>query len=175
MPLARGFDEYIGIPYSVDMGQSIWSDGNSWPPLPLVKNDTVIAQPADLSILTDVYLSEAESFIASASAANEPFVLYFPLNHVHTPDYMNVDHCNTSIRGFFGDAIQEMDELIGDVMQLLSTYDVANNTLTWFTSDNGPWLIRKLAGGSAGLFSGGFCEHSHLLFVYTFIIFCIEL
>ena len=32
---------------------------------------------------------------------------------------------------------------------------VLNTTLTFFTSDNGPWLVRGLAGGSAGLLRDG--------------------
>ena len=29
------------------------------------------------------------------------------------------------------------------------------NTLVFFTSDNGPWLVKDLAGGSAGPLRGG--------------------
>ena len=44
MPLGHGFEHYLGIPYSVDMGYSAWrpNKGN-FPPLPLV--EAVSARP----------------------------------------------------------------------------------------------------------------------------------
>ena len=155
MPTSRGFDEYYGIPYSVDMGKSVWSEGGPFPPLPLMENETVLEQPVDLSLLSEKYLQAATSFIETNAKANKPWLLYFPLSHVHVPDYMSQSYCNSSIRGFFGDALTELDNLVGGVLKSLTEYGVANNTLTFFTSDNGPWLTQKLAGGSAGLFRNG--------------------
>ena len=154
MPVAHGFDEYYGIPYSVDMGESVWHNG-PWPPLPLVANDTVISQPADLSKLSESYADEAISFIKNAVSSDTPFLLYFPLNHVHVPDFSNPSFCNSSIRGFFGDAMQEMDWVIGQVMNAVNELQIDDNTLTFFTSDNGPWTMQKNAGGSHHLFRDG--------------------
>eukprot|EP01084_Bolivina_argentea_P092225 165947_1 len=155
MPLGHGFDEYYGVPYSVDMGKSPWNEGGGFPPLPLVENETVIQQPLDLSVLSKGYLNAATTFIKKYSSNNTPWLLYFPLSHVHVPDYSSIEYCNTSIRGFFGAAMTEMDDLIGQVMKSLTTLGVENNTLTFFTSDNGPWLTQRIAGGSAGLFRNG--------------------
>jgi arylsulfatase A len=118
MPLGHGFDEYFGVPYSVDMGETPWHDGQ-FPPLPLINNSQPIVQPVDLSKLSEYYLNAAERYISSAQESDTPFVLYFPLSHIHVPDYMSNENCDTSARGFFGSAMQEMDQLIGDVMQLL--------------------------------------------------------
>ena len=85
MPLQHGFDEYLGIPYSVDMGCSVWHpcvneyNGTTWPVLsvlPLVKdNSTVVEQPADLSKLSVTYYQSAVDFINRSVESEDPFVL----------------------------------------------------------------------------------------------------
>ena len=55
----KGFDSYLGIPYSVDMGfaynnrtEESWSEGGGYygcTPLPLMANLTVLEQPVDLA------------------------------------------------------------------------------------------------------------------------------
>jgi len=44
---------------------------------------------------------------------------------------------------------------VGEVLKTLRDEKLAENTFVFFTSDNGPWLIRGLAGGSAGLLKEG--------------------
>ena len=63
MPTSRGFDYYLGVPYSVDMGKTVWRnqtgagfDGV----LPLVEGTAaggfeIIEQPAKLENLTSRY------------------------------------------------------------------------------------------------------------------------
>ena len=79
-------------------------------------------------------------------------MLYFTFNHFHVPD------CNTSIRGRFGDAIEELDWTVGQVFNYINDDNKnvdPSSILTFFTSDNGLWWVEKLAGGSAGLFRDG--------------------
>lgn len=147
LPTRRGFDAYLGLPYSVDMGNSAWRSTDQ-PPLPLMANETVIEQPVDLNTLTQRYVTAAKSFI---SVSAERFALYYAFSHVHVPDFASPAFCNTSLRGRYGDAVAELDWSVG---QLLFNTSL-NNTLTFFTSDNGPWLIQQLAGGSAGIFFEG--------------------
>jgi arylsulfatase A-like enzyme len=61
----------------------------------------------------------------------------------------------TSKRGLFGDVVEELDWSVGQVMETLRREKLAENTFVFFTSDNGPWLIRGLAGGSAGPLTDG--------------------
>lgn len=44
---------------------------------------------------------------------------------------------------------------MGEIMAGLRAANAEANTLTIFTSDNGPWLTESLAGGSAGLLRDG--------------------
>ena len=52
LPTKRGFDHYLGIPYSNDMAPSI-----------LMRDETVIEQPVKLETLTQRYTEEAVQFI----------------------------------------------------------------------------------------------------------------
>lgn len=157
LPVAHGFDEYLGIPYSVDMAHSAWMDNafGAEVPLPLIHNTQVIEQPTDLSTLDKRYAAKAIEFIKKNAEAARPFLLYFASNHVHIPNYAGEAFCNVSKRGRFGDAMAEMDASFGTVMAGLKDSGVDENTIVFFTSDNGPWLIQYKNGGSAGPFFEG--------------------
>ena len=147
----------LGIPFSQDMGSSYWLDCMSSPdpaggfycnpaprdpfqpvPVPLLANYTVIAQPAGLYTIAKRYTTAAIEFITTSADADKDFFLYFPFNHVHAPDSCGEDFCGKSLRGPIGDAVEEMDWVVGKVLNTLrSLPGVANNSIVWFTSDNG--------------------------------------
>ncbi len=60
-----------------------------------------------------------------------------------------------SPRGTFGDAVEEIDWSVGQILAAIRDAGLAESTLVVFTSDNGPWLIKKQSGGSAGLLREG--------------------
>lgn len=162
LPTSHGFDEYYGIPYSDDMGASAWDyyESVDRPPLPLVRSHSkdhleIIEQPTDLNLLSGRYVEESVKFIQSSTSKKVPFFLYMSFNHVHVPDFANPEWCNKTKRGRFGDALGELDDSIGKILKGLKDSGAEKDTLVFFTSDNGPWLIKQLAGGSAGLFRGG--------------------
>ena len=164
LPTAHGFDSYYGIPYSDDMGPSAWDvyHNKDRPPLPLISSTSmsperihIIEQPTNLNLLSPRYVNESIAFITSKSALNISWFLYMAFNHVHVPDFASPTFCNTTKRGLFGDALAELDAAVGDIVQSVVDAGVDNNTLIVFTSDNGPWLIKGAAGGSAGLLKDG--------------------
>ena len=191
LPGARGFDTYLGIPYSDDMGQAARSpcpgdkhcgetvipssdyeytlednvhgvgdiglknlndlnDNGVGDLSPLVfqsggvpstpncgtdktlayaKNTTIIEQPVDFSKLAPKYNEFVLDFIERSHA--DPFFLYMPFSHVHTTagnqpqkQYASCKFQNTSIRGAFGDAIKEVDWIVGNVVDKLRTLQI---------------------------------------------------
>jgi len=76
-------------------------------------------------------------------------------DEVHVPLFASSMFINSSIRGLFGDAAQEMDYSIGQIMDYLKEIGIENDTLVFFTSDNGPWLDQTINGGSPGPFYCG--------------------
>ena len=49
----------------------------------------------------------------------------------------------------------EMDGVLGRILAAVKAAGVDENTISFFSSDNGPWLIHKLNGGSAGTLRDG--------------------
>ncbi len=142
LPMRQGFDSYYGIPYSNDMRPSL-----------LLRDATVIEEPVDQTTLTARYTAEAVSFIRKNR--DRPFFLYMPHTFPHVPLYASEKFKGKSRRGLFGDAVEELDWSVGQVLQTLAELKLDERTLVFFTSDNGPWLIKKQNGGSAGLLRGG--------------------
>jgi arylsulfatase A-like enzyme len=162
LPTAHGFDSFYGLRWSNDMEPAANIPKNasasltpdpSWWRASLLRNDKVIEQPTDLSTLTKRYTAEALEFIRANK--RKPFFLYFAHTYPHVPLFASKAFKGTSPRGLYGDVVEELDWSVGQVMETLRQENLAEKTLVFFTSDNGPWLNKRLAGGSAGpLFEG---------------------
>ncbi len=155
LPLQHGFDEYFGVPYSNDMRPNPNSKGASlhYPPLPLVEGNQTIETGIDQRILTKRYTRRALTFIEENQDA--PFFLYFAQSFPHIPLYASEDFEGKSRRGLYGDVVEELDWSVGEVLNKVRELGLEENTLVFFTSDNGPWLVMKEEGGSAGLLREG--------------------
>ena len=149
LPLKQGFDYYFGLPYSNDMGPAkdgIKSDlgkplpiekGKGQPPLPLIRNNTVLKRvlPDDQQSLVELYTDEALRFIEKHKA--EPFFLYLPHNAVHFPIYPGKKWAGKSPNGIYSDWVEEVDWSVGRVLDALRDQGLSERTLVIFTSDNG--------------------------------------
>ncbi len=158
LPLAHGFDEWVGLPYSNDMRPP------KWQPIPLISGPgngsdprfegyKVLAWNPDQSKLTKLYTERAKSFMKAHK--DEPFFVYMPYAMPHIPLYPGAEFEGGSRRGKYGDVIEEIDWSAGQVMKTLKELDLDDRTLVVFTSDNGPWIIKGDKGGSSGLFRDG--------------------
>ena len=145
LPTRPGFDHYFGIPYSNDMQ----SKGRGDPPLPLVRHETVIEAPADLTTLTRRYTEQAIEFITAN--AGRPFFLYLPHTFPHLPLFASDEFRDKSENGRYGDAVEEIDWSTGEILECLHRLGLRERTLVVFTSDNGS---NGRNGGSNGPLSG---------------------
>jgi len=162
LPTNNGFDYYYGIPYSNDMDrvadapkgrEAFWKPKVNYWNVPLLQNEKVLERPADQRTITRRYAEEAVKFITEHQ--DEPFFLYLPHSMPHVPLFASDKFLGTSRRGLYGDVIEEIDWSVGRVLDTLRDLKLDNNTLVFFTSDNGPWLIFDDHGGSAGLLRDG--------------------
>lgn len=162
LPLRHGFDYFFGLPYSNDMdavtnaprGAVVNPEAQiDWWNVPLLRNDDIIERPADQTTLTRRYTEEAIRFIKQNR--KKPFFLYLPHTFPHVPLFASQDFKGRSPRGLYGDVVEELDWSVGRILETLRQEKLAGKTLVLFTSDNGPWLTQKLAGGSAGLLREG--------------------
>lgn len=148
LPVAQGFDEYFGIPYSNDMWPKHPESPKAYPPLPLLEGDRVLQTLDDQSDLTKQLTERAVALIAKHKA--QPFFLYIPHPQPHVPLYCSAAFRGKSGAGLYGDVISELDWSVGEILAALKTHGLDENTLFVFTSDNGPWLSYGEHAGSAG-------------------------
>lgn len=163
LPTNQGFDSFFGLPYSNDMdvksAQARKARRENPSPdfkqfdVPLMRNNEIIERPVNQTTLTRRYTEEAVSFIEKHR--RQPFFLYLPHTFPHTPLFASPEFAGKSPRGRYGDAVEELDWSVGEILKTMRREQLADNTLVFFTSDNGPWLIKKTDGGSAGLLRDG--------------------
>jgi arylsulfatase A len=127
LPTNRGFDSYLGVPYSVDMQ-----------PLPMIKDLTEIEKNADRALLTPRYTEAAVQFIESSSP--EPFFLYLAYSYPHIPINASPRFKGKSQQGIYADAVEEIDWSVAEVLRSLQRKNLDENTLVLFTGDHGPWF-----------------------------------
>ena len=152
LPPRQGFDYYFGLPYSNDMGpaedgvksslgaadpQAAKAKGQGQPPLPLLRNETVLKRVLadDQTTLVALYTEEAVKFIREHK--DEPFFLYLPHSAVHFPIYPGKAFQGKSNNGIYGDWVEEVDWSVGQVLDTVRELGLSENTLVIFTSDNG--------------------------------------
>ena len=127
-------------------------------------NTTVLEQPLDFSTLGPKYNAFLLQFVTEQKSV--PFFLYVPFSHVHATSgmqpqeqYASCAFQNTTARGLFGDALAEVDWMVGNLATKLAELGIAENTLLLFTGDNGPDMFKGQSGGSEGLFTGRYAGY----------------
>lgn len=165
LPLQHGFDEYFGLPYSNDMWP-IHYDGrpatdsthrkfrHPFPPL-IEGNETIerISSMDQQDQLTARYTEKAVDFIRRHH--EKPFLLYLPHTMPHVPLGVSKEFKGKSEQGLYGDVMIEIDWSVGQILSTLEAFQLLENTLVIFTTDNGPWLnFGNHAGSTGGLREG---------------------
>jgi arylsulfatase len=144
-PTQRGFDEFFGVPYSVDMD-----------PLPLLHNTTIVEKEADRDVLTQQYTKKAVEFLSQPK--EKPFFLYMAHSYPHIPLHASASFRGKSDFGLYGDVVAEIDWSVGQILRALEANGQREKTLVLFTSDHGPWFqgsTGNLRGRKGGVYEGG--------------------
>jgi arylsulfatase A len=142
-PPARGFDESCGLMYSNDMWEYHPQNPQNYAKFPLHfwENGEVKIErmtPQHQPMLTTWYTEHAVDFIRRRK--DQPFLLYMPHSMPHVPIFASEKFKGKSGAGLYGDVMMEIDWSVGEVMKALKQNGLADNTLVWFSSDNGPWI-----------------------------------
>lgn len=171
-PLAHGFDEFFGSP-NVHFGPY---DDKSMPNVPVFRDNKMLGRYYEkefaiddkkhVSNLTSKFADEALNYIKARGADRRPFFLYWTPDTLHAPTYRSEAFVGKSRKdSSYGDALLEVDHAIGAIMSAITSDEcLANNTLVFFSSDNGAALVSKEDAGSTGqllcgkqtTFEGGF-------------------
>ncbi|WP_310820815.1 sulfatase family protein [Stratiformator vulcanicus] len=135
LPVNQGFDSWFGLPYSNDYMKP-WVQTDV--PLGLYRGEEMVEFPFDQNPLTKRYTREAVDLIRDGD--DEPFLLYLAYAMPHLPLAVSDEKRGTSNFGLYGDVIEEVDWSVGQVLKALEAKGIAEDTLVFFASDNGPWV-----------------------------------
>ena len=85
---------------------------------------------------------------------DQPFFLYYASQIPHSKWIPHADFKGTSKQGAYGDCVQQLDWVVGELLKELESQGLTKKTLVIFASDNGPQL--NIDGcGSAGVLRDG--------------------
>jgi len=133
-PCNRGFDDFFGMLG----GGSAYHAGQA---KHIIRNFEAVNYTA-LPYLTDAFGDEACSFIEKNKT--QPFFLYLSFNAPHTPMHARPDYLEearslfqTEQRAVNAAMTRSLDENVGKVMSKLKELGLEENTVVFFTNDNG--------------------------------------
>ncbi|MFE6996840.1 sulfatase-like hydrolase/transferase [Microbacterium sp. NPDC057659] len=174
-PMDRGFSRHFGfLAGCVDYYSHIFYWGQGLNPVHDLWDDEREVYDNG-RYLTEVIAEKAVDFIASSG--DEPFFCYVPFNAPHYPMHAPAEYVDRfpelpDDRRIMAAMISAMDDGVGRILDALDAAGMAENTIVFFSSDNGPstesrnWLNGEeidYQGGSTGglrgnkgsLFEGG--------------------
>ncbi|MGQ1784570.1 sulfatase-like hydrolase/transferase [Saccharicrinis sp. GN24d3] len=122
-PITRGFDTYLGFHHSASM-ETVIKDGKVIKNMPTIKMLQFLGK-------------NASQYIAEKAKEDNPFFLYLALNSPHTPIVPSEAWQGKSGMSPYCDFVMETDDVVGQVIDALKENGVDENTLVFFTSDNG--------------------------------------
>lgn len=115
---------------------------------------------------SEIIVDEALKFIGQQAQAEKPFLTVIWYGTPHNPfmasdeDTKEFAHLDTASKDQHGELVA-MDRSIGALRRGLRDLNIADNTLVWFTSDNGglpkitPSTVGDLRGFKGSLYEGG--------------------
>lgn len=171
LPTDHGFDRYLGLPYSNDMGRQVGTfqlpDGDQpgYPPLPLLDATAadgveVIEQQPEQAGLTTRYLAEVVRFLREDR--DRPFFVYFAHMYVHLPIYVQSRFAESSRNGRYGAAVGSIDWVTAVIMSELERLGIDDDTVVVFMSDNGALDRGALTAAGAPVADGDAGSGSNL-------------
>lgn len=134
---------------------------SEWWNVPLIQStrtadglqDATVERPVEQTTITRRLTEQAIAFMRAH--ADQPFLLYVPYSMPHLPLFRGDAFANQSLRGRYGDAVEELDWSAGEIRRALEELEIADHTLLLFTSDNGPWTTVSIEqAGSSGMLRG---------------------
>lgn len=146
-----GFDHFFGIAGSLNMIPFAFYE-NHEPVSPVTETQPRVPFPRNLDggpkavdfepdEVLDRITREAVEFIQKQTA-EKPFFLYFPLTSPHLPMFPGERFKGRTGIGLYGDFVMHTDWSVGQVLRALEEKGMKENTLVFFTSDNGSFMYR---------------------------------
>jgi arylsulfatase A-like enzyme len=158
LPTAHGFDEFYGILYHLNAGE--YPEQYDFPKDEKVQEKYGLKQrgiihskalPDGTQEIKDLgpwgrevqrnldqdVLVQSKRFIKDAVEAGKPFFVWHNMTRMHYRTNLNKEYDGKSGYGIYADGMMELDDDVGELLDLLDKLGVADNTIVMFSTDNG--------------------------------------
>ena len=142
-PLEAGFDYYFGDDVPNFPPYAFFENNRLLDRPEIMKPDSMFGNPGPMAIdwrlhrVMPAITEKAVDYLHEQAASEQPFFLYFSLTAPHTPIAPSSEFFGTSQAGAYGDFVHEVDWSVGQILNTLEESGALENTLVFFTSDNG--------------------------------------
>ena len=158
LPTAHGFDEFFGILYHLNAGE--YAEQYDFPKKPEVIKQFGFGQRGVVHCkangdgtqkiedkgpfgrerqrtLDAEFLVESKRFIRDAVKADKPFFVWHNSTRMHYRTNLPPEYDGKSGYGVYADGMMQMDDQVGELLDLLDELGVADNTMVMWSTDNG--------------------------------------
>nr|WP_237065883.1 arylsulfatase [Microbulbifer guangxiensis] len=155
LPTNHGFDEFFGNLYHLNAEEE--PENRDYPKNPEFRKkfgprgvihsvaggkieDTGPLTKKRMETIDDETVAAAINFIERAHKAGKPFFVWWNATRMHFRTHVKEEHKN--LAGPFSDEYQdgmvEHDQHVGQLLELLDKLKIADNTIVFYSTDNGP-------------------------------------
>ncbi|SHJ61898.1 sulfatase family protein [Pseudozobellia thermophila] len=146
-PSTHGFDYSFGFCGSLDMAPYVYVENGQATMVPTRTTISVdekgfwrkgpTSDDFDHANVLQDLTDRAVDYIVRKAKDDAPFFLYFPLPAPHTPILPTTEFLGKSNTNMYGDFVMQVDDVVGQIREVLKERGISENTLLVFTSDNG--------------------------------------
>jgi arylsulfatase len=183
LPTAHGFDEFFGILYHLNAGEYVeeydfpkdpkiakqfeqrgvihaWADGKGGQKI----EDKGPFGRERQRHLDDEVMTESKRFIRDAAKAGKPFFVWHNTTRMHYRTNLPPEYDGKTGYGLYADGMAQLDDHVGQLLDLLEELGISDNTMVMFSTDNGAACNSWPDGGNhpfhgekgVGGYEGGF-------------------
>jgi arylsulfatase len=155
LPTNHGFDEFFGNLYHLNAEEE--PENEDYPKNPEFRKrfgprgvirssaggtieDTGPLTRKRMETVDDETLATALDFIDKAHADNKPFFVWWNGTRMHFRTYVKDELRGISGQDEYADGMVEHDMHVGQLLEKLDTLGIADNTIVFYSTDNGPHM-----------------------------------
>jgi arylsulfatase A-like enzyme len=102
-----------------------------------------------METIEDDLLGRSLDFIDRAHASDKPFFLWHNTTRMHVWTHLSERWRDKTTFGLYADGLQELDWVVGELLDKLDSLGIADNTVVVFTTDNGAEKFSWPDGGTS--------------------------
>ena len=152
LPTNHGFDEFLGNLYHLnaeeepedeDYPKQAWF-AKRFGPRGVIHSyadgrieDTGALTRKRMETADEEFISAAKKFVDKSVAGDKPFFVWVNTTGMHFRTHPAEKHRGKSGQGFYNDVMVAHDEMVGEMLDQLDDLGVSDNTIVFYSTDNG--------------------------------------